>query len=99
MSLAEQFKAWVAEQPPKQTINHFSYDTCACGAFALTLPEQEDGDRVMGWDVAYSIYKAYGDDAYNIIGNGGRRTDVSREVAMSNYGELSAWLQTLKAVA
>ena len=96
MSLVEQFKTWVAEQPPEQTIDHRSYESCALGEFARTLPEDENGDRVDGWNVAWSLHQAYGDEPYNIIGNGGKETQVNKAVPLNTYGELSAWLQTLE---
>ena len=104
MSLAEQFKAWVAEQPPEQTIDHTTYDTCACGAFAHTLPDTEDGKRVYGGDIAESIHCLYGSAACSIIGNGGyasaygRGLERSPMVDISTYGKLSAWLNSLKPV-
>ena len=37
VTIAEQFKQYVAEQPPETTINHRSYYTCAMGEFANTI--------------------------------------------------------------
>lgn len=105
MSLAEQFRDWVAQQPPEQTIDHTTYDTCACGAFARTLPDTEEGVTLYGWDISASIGGVYGDEAHTIIGNGGyasaygRHTQRSPMVDISTYGKLSEWLQSLTPVA
>lgn len=103
MSLVEQFKAWVAEQPPEQTINHFSWNTCAMGEFATTLPPNDEGEPVYGYDVGNEFQVVYGDDAYNTIGNGGRGSHYHFEepkepVPMANYGELSVWLNSLEPI-
>lgn len=105
MSLAEQFKAWVAEQPPETVIDHETYDTCACGAFARTLPETEEGVTLYGWDINASIDHVYGDEASTIIGNGGYASAYGRhnlrslKVDISTYGKLSEWLQSLTPVS
>lgn len=108
MSLAEQFKAWVAEQPPEQTIDHTTYDTCACGEFAIHYNHNEhinhESDVVYGWDINASIDKVYGDEAATIIGNGGYETAMGHErrspkVDISTYGKLSEWLHSLTPVA
>ena len=104
MSLVQLFKAWVAEQPPETTIDHRSYDTCALGEFARHYNHNEhinhNSDVVDGWNVAASLHDTYGRDAYMIIGNGGRASEsFNREaVPMANYGELSAWLNSLEPV-
>ena len=102
MSLVEQFKAWVADQPPQTTIDHYSWESCALGEFARTLPETEDGGTVEGWDVAASLNVVYGSKPYNTIGNGGRSwrglRGETEQVSLSNYGELSTWLNSLEPV-
>lgn len=98
MSLVEQFKAWVAEQPPEQTINHFSWNTCAMGEFATTLPPNDEGEPVYGYDVGNEFQVVYGDEPYNSIGNGGRETSGNKAVPMANYGELSVWLNSLEPI-
>lgn len=103
MSLVQLFKDWVAEQPPETTIDHRSYESCALGAFAHHYNHNEhinhDADHIQGWDVAWSLSVVYGDEPYAIIGNGGRETYKRGAVPMANYGELSAWLNSLEPVA
>lgn len=103
MSLVELFKDWVAEQPPQTTIDHFSYESCALGAFAHHYNHNEqinhDADHIQGWDVAWSLGMVYGDEPYATIGNGGRETYKREAVPMANYGELSVWLNSLEPVA
>lgn len=102
MSLVQLFKAWVAKQPPQIKINHFSYESCALGAFAhhYTYNKEinHDADHIDGWDVAHSLHQVYGDEPYNTIGNGGRETSVNKAAPMATYGELSVWLNSLEPV-
>lgn len=104
MSLVQLFKDWVAEQPPQHTIDHHSYDTCALGEFANHYNHNEhinhESDVVDGYDVARSLSETYGRDAFMTIRNGGVGSVFRKRphVPMANYGELSAWLNSLEPV-
>lgn len=93
MNLSEAFKEWVANQPAEQTINHGSWNHCACGLFASTLPE-----NVSGWRVADDVRVKYGHTNYNILGNGGLGPRGKLMADIRTYGGLSAWLNTLEPV-
>lgn len=100
----EQFKAFVAEQPPETVINHSTWSSCALGEFVRVVEPLNEGHQpITSGGMANRFNEVYGHDAYMLLGNGGRAgsyfsPDFEKSVSMANYGELSAWLNSLEPV-